>query len=77
MDILVASKSMSMFVMDPASQAVLRYAETHPHCTNEQLTDALVAMLAEEHVLAGSVIVGRWVDVRDPDVLQTLQESVE
>lgn len=42
-----------------------------------ELTDALVAMLAEEHVLAGSVIVGRWVDVRDPDVLKALQESTE
>ena len=42
-----------------------------------ELTDALIAMLAEEHVLAGLAITGRWVDVRDPDVLQTLQESAE
>ncbi|SVD98583.1 uncharacterized protein METZ01_LOCUS451437, partial [marine metagenome] len=42
-----------------------------------ELTDALRAMLAEEHVLAGLAITGRWVDVRDPDVLQTLQESAE
>mgnify|MGYP004196103201 FL=1 len=50
MDILVASKSMSMFVMDPASQAVLRYAETHPHCTHEQLTDALVDQFSVDEV---------------------------
>ena len=42
-----------------------------------ELTDALIAMLAEEHVLAGLAITGRWVDVRDPDVLQALQESAE
>ena len=50
MDILVASKSMSMFVMDPASQAVLRYAESHPHCSHEQLTEALVDQFSVDEV---------------------------
>ena len=50
MDILVASKSMSMFVMDPASQAVLGYAQTHPHCTHEQLTAALVDQFSVDEV---------------------------
>ena len=42
-----------------------------------ELTDALTAMLAEDHAMAGLAIKGRWVDVRDPDVLQALQESAE
>ena len=42
-----------------------------------ELTDALTAMLADEHSLAGLAIAGRWVDVRDPDVLQALQPAAE
>ncbi len=42
-----------------------------------ELTDALTAMLAEEHALGGLAIEGRWVDVRDPEVLQALQETTE
>ena len=38
-----------------------------------ELTDALEAMLSEEHILAGLAIAGRWVDVRDPEVLRDLQ----
>ena len=38
-----------------------------------ELTDALKAMLSEEHILAGLAIAGRWVDVRDPEVLRDLQ----
>jgi len=38
-----------------------------------ELTDALEAMLSEEHILAGLAIAGRWVDVRDPKVLRELQ----
>ena len=39
-----------------------------------ELTDALTAMLAAGHQLAGLQIAGRWVDVRDPEVLASLQE---
>ena len=42
-----------------------------------ELTDALTAMLGEEHPMTGLAIEGRWVDVRDPGVLQALQESAE
>ena len=38
-----------------------------------ELTDALEAMLSEQHILAGMAIDGRWVDVRDPEVLRDLQ----
>jgi NDP-sugar pyrophosphorylase family protein len=38
-----------------------------------ELTDAISAMLAAGHVLAGLEIAGRWVDVRDPEVLAKLE----
>src|SRR6266545_3817602 len=37
-----------------------------------ELTDAIGAMAAAGHRIAGLEIVGRWVDVRDPDVLASL-----
>jgi dTDP-glucose pyrophosphorylase len=39
-----------------------------------ELTDALTALLAAGHRLAGLEIKGRWVDVRDPNVLAALQK---
>ena len=39
-----------------------------------ELTDAISAMVAEGHALAGLEIEGRWVDVRDPEVLASLSE---
>ena len=42
-----------------------------------ELTDALTAMLAVGDTLAGLAIEGRWVDVRDPEVLSGLQSSDE
>ena len=38
-----------------------------------ELTDAISAMLQARHRIAGLEIVGRWVDVRDPEVLASLQ----
>jgi dTDP-glucose pyrophosphorylase len=38
-----------------------------------ELTDAISALLAANHTLAGLEIQGRWVDVRDPEVLAALQ----
>ena len=38
-----------------------------------ELTDAISAMVAAGHRIAGLEIVGRWVDVRDPEVLSALQ----
>jgi dTDP-glucose pyrophosphorylase len=40
-----------------------------------ELTDALNAMVAAGHHIAGMAIAGRWVDVRDPVVLSALQRE--
>ncbi len=40
-----------------------------------ELTDALTSMLNSEEPVAGLEIAGRWVDVRDPEVLRELQEG--
>ena len=42
-----------------------------------ELTDALLAMLAAGHKIAGMQIAGRWVDVRDPEVLASLEKKSE
>ena len=38
-----------------------------------ELTDALSALVAAHHPIAGMKIPGRWVDVRDPEVLAKLE----
>jgi len=38
-----------------------------------ELTDAISAMVSAGHKLAGLEIQGRWVDVRDPEVLARLE----
>jgi NDP-sugar pyrophosphorylase family protein len=40
-----------------------------------ELTDAIAALIATKHRLAGLQIEGRWVDVRDPDVLARLERG--
>ena len=40
-----------------------------------ELTDAISALVATKHVLAGLEIQGRWVDVRDPEVLASLEKQ--
>ena len=40
-----------------------------------ELTDAISALVATGHRLAGLEIVGRWVDVRDPEVLANLENE--
>ena len=40
-----------------------------------ELTDALNAMVMAGHRVAGLEIEGRWVDVRDPEVLSSLQKD--
>jgi dTDP-glucose pyrophosphorylase len=40
-----------------------------------ELTDAIIAMVANNCVLAGLEIQGRWVDVRDPEVLAALEKE--
>ena len=39
-----------------------------------ELTDALNALVAAGHRIAGMAIAGRWVDVRDPEVLAGLRD---
>jgi UDP-N-acetylglucosamine diphosphorylase / glucose-1-phosphate thymidylyltransferase / UDP-N-acetylgalactosamine diphosphorylase / glucosamine-1-phosphate N-acetyltransferase / galactosamine-1-phosphate N-acetyltransferase len=41
-----------------------------------ELTDAISAMVAAGHPIAGLKIEGRWVDVRDPAVLASLQGTL-
>jgi dTDP-glucose pyrophosphorylase len=38
-----------------------------------ELTDAILALMKTKHRIAGLEIQGRWVDVRDPEVLASLQ----
>ena len=40
-----------------------------------ELTDAITALVATHHPLAGLRIEGRWVDVRDPEVLARLENE--
>ena len=40
-----------------------------------ELTDAINALLAAHHKIAGLEIQGRWVDVRDPEVLAKLESG--
>jgi UDP-N-acetylglucosamine diphosphorylase / glucose-1-phosphate thymidylyltransferase / UDP-N-acetylgalactosamine diphosphorylase / glucosamine-1-phosphate N-acetyltransferase / galactosamine-1-phosphate N-acetyltransferase len=40
-----------------------------------ELTDAIIGMLAARHRIAGLEIQGRWVDVRDPEVLAKLESE--
>lgn len=40
-----------------------------------ELTDAIIAMLNAGHRIAGLEIQGRWVDVRDPEVLASLENE--
>ena len=40
-----------------------------------ELTDALQAMIKAGHKIAGMEIAGRWVDVRDPEVLASLERE--
>ncbi len=40
-----------------------------------ELTDAISALIKTHHPLAGLKIEGRWVDVRDPEVLATLEQE--
>jgi NDP-sugar pyrophosphorylase family protein len=40
-----------------------------------ELTDAIAALIKTRHPLAGLKIEGRWVDVRDPEVLAKLEQE--
>ncbi len=52
-------------------------ARLHKSARGEyELTDAINALLEAHHRIAGLKIEGRWVDVRDPEVLASLEEGV-
>ena len=42
-----------------------------------ELTDAISALVEAGHRLAGLEILGRWVDVRDPEVLAALEQETD
>lgn len=63
-----------IYIFKPLVFAFLARLEKSPRGEYE-LTDALNAMVQSGHRLAGVPIAGRWVDVRDPDVLASLQAS--
>ena len=61
-----------IYLFDPVLFTFTAKLEKFPRGEYE-LTDALTALLANGHQLAGLQIAGRWVDVRDPEVLASLQ----
>ena len=65
-----------IYIFQPALFAHTARLEKSPRGEYE-LTDALTALLAAGNTLAGLAIEGRWVDVRDPEVLSCLQSSDE
>ena len=61
-----------IYLFDPVLFTFTAKLEKSPRGEYE-LIDALTALLASGHQLAGLQIAGRWVDVRDPEVLASLQ----
>jgi dTDP-glucose pyrophosphorylase len=66
-----------IYVFRPALFEFTSKLEKSPRGEYE-LPDAINAMLAGGHRIAGLEIQGRWVDVRDPEVLAKLEkENIE
>ena len=63
-----------IYIFEPALFDFTAKLEKSPRGEYE-LTDALTAMLTAKQKLAGLQIAGRWVDVRDPEVLASLQDD--
>jgi dTDP-glucose pyrophosphorylase len=63
-----------IYIFRPALYDFTRCLEKSPRGEYE-LTDAITAMRAAGHRLAGLEIAGRWVDVRDPEVLAALEKE--
>jgi len=61
-----------IYIFKPALFEFTARLEKSPRGEYE-LTDAISAMIAARHTLAGLEIQGRWVDVRDPEVLAKLE----
>jgi dTDP-glucose pyrophosphorylase len=63
-----------IYIFRPSLFAFTAKLEKSPRGEYE-LTDAVTALLAARHKIAGLEIQGRWVDVRDPDVLASLERE--
>jgi dTDP-glucose pyrophosphorylase len=61
-----------IYIFKPAVYAFTDMLQKSPRGEYE-LTDAISAMVRADHTLAGLEIEGRWVDVRDPAVLEKLR----
>ena len=61
-----------IYLFQPVLFEFTRRLEKSPRGEYE-LTDAISALRAAHHVIAGLEIAGRWVDVRDPQVLESLK----
>src|SRR5262245_20891933 len=48
--IIVAAKSMSLFVMDPVAEALLAYAQEHPRLTSEGISQELLGRFSPEAI---------------------------
>jgi len=65
-----------IYIFRPALFDFTARLQKSPHGEYE-LTDAISAMIAAGKRLAGLEIQGRWVDVRDPEVLAALERQAE
>ncbi|HEY5911753.1 MAG TPA: nucleotidyltransferase family protein [Verrucomicrobiae bacterium] len=63
-----------IYIFEPAVFEFTARLQKSPRGEYE-LTDAISAMLEAGHKLAGLQIQGRWVDVRDPEVLARLEQQ--
>jgi len=61
-----------IYIFKPSLFEFTAKLQKSPHGEYE-LTDAINALLAAHHKIAGLEIQGRWVDVRDPEVLARLE----
>ncbi|HZM06444.1 MAG TPA: sugar phosphate nucleotidyltransferase [Candidatus Saccharimonadales bacterium] len=70
----IAWYNAGIYIFKPLLFDFTRKLEKSPRGEYE-LTDAITAMLRSGHCLAGLEIQGRWVDVRDPEVLAALEKG--
>jgi len=63
-----------IYIFQPALFSFTARLEKSPRGEYE-LTDAISAMVEASHRIAGLEIKGRWVDVRDPEVLASLERD--
>ena len=70
----IAWYNAGIYIFKPVLFEFTRTLEKSPRGEYE-LTDAISALLVAGHRLAGLEIQGRWVDVRDPEVLAALEKG--